>query len=350
MLVLAAVALATTPAFASKARLNALQSANHFSDTRDMLTRPDQAMAHAEFATLELGTKGAASTPNAEGGFVRKMGDSAALGAYLGNYSGLASSSLALVTTPYAIQNPLNLVYANKMGDMSWGLGLQYAAAEDKVAKKKSSVMGLTASATSNAGWNAEIGLGLTGESSNTTTDVKAEQSSPLSISGGYAMDSLYIYGGYSMLGAKSKTAGTTTANVEQSTMSVGVINHTSKDGAHFFYGVEYNSTVKKDKEGTQAKTETSKLPVIVGIEADAASWLVLRGSIKQSVLMASTKTSDTTGTTSEKSLEDDTTIGGGIGIKLGKFIVDGTFTSAGTGKLGSDANFISEVGMTYKF
>ena len=351
MLVLAAVALATTPAFASKARLSALQSVNHITDTRDVLSRPDQALAHGEFATLEVGPT-ATATRNAEGGFVRKLGDNSAMGAYLGNKLGVGHSAMGLSASyTYTIQNPLNLYYANKMGDMSWGLGLQYSASENKIAKNKSAVMGLVASATSST-WNAEVNLGLTGEATIADT-TKVEQSSPLSISGGYNLDSLYIYGGYEMLGAKTKVSGTGTADAEKTTMKVGVIDHFSKDGAHFFYGAEYNSTVTKEKTlAPKNKTETTKLPILVGIEAEAASWLVIRGSIKQSVLMASTKTTpDGAAATTDKSLEDDTVVAGGMGVKLGKFTIDGTLAGAGASQLGLDGNnFMADLGITYKF
>lgn len=355
MLVLAAVALATTSAYASKARLSALQSSEHLSDTRDVFARPDQALTHGEFATLEMAPS-ASTTPNAEGGFVRKMGDNSAMGAYLGNKTGLGHNSLSLSSSyTFTIQNPLNLYYASKMGDMSWGLGLQYAASENKLAKSKSSVMGLAASATSSAGWNAEVALGLTGEATIADT-TKVSQSSPMSLSGGYSMDSLYVYAGYSVLGAKTAVSGTTTGDRSFTTMKVGAVNSHKKDGADFFYGVEYNMTTDQEKTaGTKDKTETTRLPVIVGIEAEAASWLVVRGSITQAVLLGTNKTTpDGSAATTDTSLTDDTTVAGGLGLKLGKFMVDGTLSAAtvgGTaGKFGSDAHFLANLGMTYKF
>ena len=189
--VIVAVALVATSAFASKARLGALQASPHLQDTRDVFAEPDQAMVHGEFATIELSgnTSGANDTsPNAEGGFVRKMGENGALGAYVGNKTGLATDSLALVGSSPKLQNPLNVYYASKMGDMTWGLGLNYSAAEDKVAKSKSSSMGLNASVNSAAGWEANLALGLTGEATLADT-TKFEQKTPLTLAGGYWMD-----------------------------------------------------------------------------------------------------------------------------------------------------------------
>lgn len=357
MLVLAAVAIATTPAFASKARLQALQSPAHTSDTRDVFKRPDQALVHGEFVTLEVGPGSDAAVTdsnsvNAEGGFVRKLGESSALGAYLGNKLGLAHSSLSL-STAYSkankstIQNPLNLYYANKMGDMTWGLGLQYSSSDIKSVKSKSSTMGLNASATGSV-WNAQLALGLTGEATAIDTN-KIEQKAPVAISGGYSIDTLYVYAGYEMYGAKDKVIATeATTETDVNNITVGLVDSRKKDGTDFYYGVSYVASTTKVKDGT--KTETTSLPLIVGIEAEANSWLVVRGSITQSVLLGTTKTTPANATATEDSLADNTKVAGGLGLKLGKFTVDGTLAGAATGHLGSDDKFLANLGLTYKF
>tara|TARA_B110001454_G_scaffold219179_1_gene250752 strand:+ start:36696 stop:37811 length:1116 start_codon:yes stop_codon:yes gene_type:complete len=368
MTILVAVALCATSAFASKARLKALQSSPHLQDSRDVISRePDQALVHGEFVSIETasvtpGTNGAnnaavapATTPiNAEGGFVRKLSDTSALGAWIGaKNENLANQSLALAGTTQQVQNPLNLYYANKMGDMAWGLGLNYSNFEDKTAKTKASSMGLNASLSSAAGWEAQLGLGLTGEA--TVSDAnKFEQKSPMFLSGGYWMDTMFLYGKYAMGGGKAKgvASGTTTKDLEASQIEIGVVNSHKKDGADFFYGVSYLMTTAKDKVTGGSKTEESSLPVVIGIEADATSWMVLRGSIKQNVLLGSSKTSTDTATSSETSLVDSTVVGAGVGLKLGKFMVDGSLAAANgqSGKFGSDTNFLSDVSLTYAF
>ena len=355
--IVVAVALVATSAFASKARLGALQNSVHLEDTRDVVSsRPDQALAHGEFAAMELSANATGAndtTPNAEGGFVRKMGENSALGAWIGNKSNLATTSLALVGSTPKLQNPLNLYYASKMGEMMWGLGLNYSAAEDKFAKSKSTSMGLTASVSSNAGWDAQLGLGLTGEATQADT-TKYEQKSPVSLGGRYTMDTMYFYGSYAMYGGKSKniSAGTTNSEVDNNDLKIGVINSHKKDGADFFYGVSYMSSTSKIKDG--AKTETTAFPVIIGVEADATSWLVLRASVTQNVLMASNKVTPASGTaTTDSSMYDNTVTAAGLGLKLGKFMVDGSLaaTSGNSGKFGTnDAGFLSNVGMTYMF
>lgn len=353
--VMVAVALVATSAFASKSRLGALQSSPHLLDTRDVFVEPDQAMVHGEFASMELSANAAGNNdgkPNAEGGFVRKMGDNAALGAWIGNKSNLATTSLSTVGAAPTLQNPLNVYYASKMGDMTWGLGLNYSAAEDKANKSKASSMGLNASVNSAAGWEASLALGLTGESTSLDT-TKYEQKSPMSLKGGYYMDTMYLYGKYSMYGGKAKNiaAGTTTLDVDNNDLQIGVVNSHKKDGADFFYGISYLSTSSKSKD--VSKTEATSLPIVIGIEADAASWMVLRASVTQNVLLGSTKTTPTTGAaTTDLNMYDNTTVASGLGLKLGKFMVDGSLaaTKTASGKLGSDANFLSEVAVTYMF
>jgi hypothetical protein len=353
MTIIVAVALAATSAYASKARLKALHGANHLSDTRDVFVKPDQALAHGEFVSLETSANAAGANdtaPNAEGGFTRKMSDTMAMGAWLGN-----KSSLSSVALDPKLNNPLNLYFASKAGDMTWGLGLNYSNFENKAVNSKSSSMGLNASVTSTAGWDAQLGLGLTGEATTGTAAAavtKYEQKSPMLISGGYWMDTMYLYGKYAMGGGKVKdiASGTTTTDKDASAIQVGVVNSHKKDGADFFYGVSYLMTTDKVKDGT--KTESTSLPVIVGIEADATSWMVLRGSIEQNVLLGSTKTTPNAGTASEVTMQDNTTVAAGLGLKLGKFMVDGSLaaTNSASGKVGSDANFLSEVALTYAF
>ncbi|MBL7543042.1 MAG: hypothetical protein JNL11_04460 [Bdellovibrionaceae bacterium] len=364
MTIIVAVALAATSAYASKARLKALSNSPHLQDTRDILREPDQALVHGEFVTIETsgnaagvtaaGVGGNDGAPQAEAGFVRKMNDTSALGAWLGNKTNLSAGGLTDAGSTVSLQNPLNLVYASKAGDIAWGLGLNYSNFDDKANKNKSSSMGLNASASSTSGWEAHLGLGLTGEATAADTK-KFEQKSPMSLSGGYWLDTMFLYGAYSMGGGKSKdiVAGTELGSNDTSSLAIGVVNSHKKDGADFFYGVSY--VMGSDKAGNNGvKTETSALPVVVGIEADATSWLVVRGSLTQNILLGSSKTTPAGGgASSETNLADSTVAAAGLGLKLGKFMVDGTLaatTKANAGKLGSDNGFLSEVGLTYQF
>ncbi|MEK6772466.1 MAG: hypothetical protein AABY64_00880 [Bdellovibrionota bacterium] len=376
LFVIAVVTIASASAFASKARLAALQSAAHVSDAQDVVgdnggpIKPDQALGNGEWVSLEWGgnrgATNAAVTKNAEGGFVRKMGDNAAMGAYLGNKSDSYSLFMALAAGTGAVagtgtgttallnqSNPLNLYYAAKAGDMQWGLGLFYVSNDVKASKMKENIMSLTASATAAAGWDAQLTVGLGAESKNEQTagsEKVLKGGSSMALSGGYKMDTMYVYGAYKTLAAKLTTgASTTNADWDINIMQVGVVNSHKKDGADFFYGVSYNTDTRKEKQGN-TKSEETTFPVIIGVEAEATSWMVLRGSVTQNVLLGSTKAA---GATDANTIADNTTVAAGAGLKFGKFMLDGTFTNAASGTatgLGTDANFVTNVGMTYNF
>lgn len=370
LLLLAAVTMVATQANASKARLNALGNAEHLMDVQDVLERPDRATMFGEFVTFEMGTTAntdtAATTTtneadvlNAEGGFVRMSGDSA-WGAYLGNNSTSAATYRSLLGTGanaslnQSQNNPLNLFYAAKAGDMSYGAGLFYTASEDKAAKTKQGVTGLVGSMTMGAiEAKLLLGLGNTSEDNSATgTERKITGSTTAKLHGAYRMESMYYYAQYDMSGAKLEVANTEAAKLENTGFKLGVINSTKKDATEFFYGAEYMTTTLKNKVTGGDKTEVSSLPLIVGLEADAANWLTFRGSVKQSIFVNNTKVTPATGAATTDDVNNaNTVVAAGVGMKWNKFTVDGTLKAATTGDFGLDGtDFLGNLAMTYNF
>jgi hypothetical protein len=105
----------------------------------------------------------------------------------------------------------------------------------------------------------------------------------------------------------------------------------------------------------------TTNVPLVVGLEYDAASWLTLRGSVSQSLMSDVSQKS-----TTNKNLADTTTVNAGASLKFGELSVDGVVgnstdgnnpastaanpNAAGTnGTLRTDA-LMSRVSMTYRF
>lgn len=371
ILLIAAVTLMSTSAFASKARKAALSNAAHVSDFSDVLTKPDQALNHADTMALEVGgaytgsdTATASNTGKAEGGFVRKM-DNSAWGLYLNNQATSASTFRPKTGTNFlGVENGLNFIYAMGMGDMTVGGGLFYSkssrapdTASAGAPKASQDAMGLYVSAASKAGWDAQFALGLANNAKIDTGsgDTKMTGKTTYKLSGGYWMDTMYFYAFYQNAGAKvENTAGTATNDTTATSMALGVVNTHKKDGSEFFYGVAYNSSTTKEDVGN-TKVESTGLPLVVGMEVDANSWLTLRGSITQNFfLMGTSKTSSASATTSKKDNAADTTVAAGAGLKFGKVTVDGTFAAAsntGDGTFGFDgANFMANTALTYAF
>jgi hypothetical protein len=137
------------------------------------------------------------------------------------------------------------------------------------------------------------------------------------------------------------KTTGTNESKTETTGIEVGGINKMTKEGAEFFYGASI--TMGTSKTGT-SKTEETKMPVIIGVEADAASWLTLRGSITQNVLIGSTKTTGSEADT----IAPNTKVAAGAGFKFNKAVLDVVLNAGTSGAL--DANLGANAGLTYMF
>jgi hypothetical protein len=120
-------------------------------------------------------------------------------------------------------------------------------------------------------------------------------------------------------------------------------------EGVEMFYGVAYNMLTLKEKVG-DSKTETTSLPFTVGLEAEANSWMTLRGSVKQNVLLGSTKTS-TAGTGDADTIPNNTTVAAGVGFKWGKASLDATLNAGVNGQIDTSAgNFLTNAAFQYTF
>ncbi len=383
-LLIAALTLVSASAFASKARLSALQSAAHLSDVQDVLTKPDSAASMPEFATMEFGQTGTATAVTGNqaagsGGFSRKMGD-AAFGAYLGDRPTMFNEfrTLSDSTNLLGTENGLNLFYGAKAGDMTWGVGLYYSASSRKpdgtptTTTKSQDATGLSLSAAGGGMWDAQLNVGLTNNSKYNTTATNQNSlagKTSYKLSGGYNISSTYIYAAYEGGGATYKSATTTIDDFSKTAITLGAVDSMKKDGTEFFYGVSYVTTTMKDDSTTPtttilAKTETARLPLIVGLESEVTSWMVARGSISQSVLIDTRKVSTATAMTTNDSGASDTTLAAGIGLKFGKLTFDGTLSAAtatttaaagtppsSSGVFGLDgSNFLANTSFTYMF
>lgn len=367
VIILGLVALMATPAMASKARMTALSNSRQIVDFQTAFDRPYQFMALSTAATFEWGTNGDAAARHAEGGFIHNSGDQA-YGVYFGRRSDDFSTAVtnvrsnatapagALANLTYE-QNPMNLYYASKMGEWTWGATVKYSNGKaEGTQETKATSAGLSLGVT-NGTWEVEVVQGLSGKTEMknvvASSDFTLESKGLTKVNVGYNMNEhMQVYGKFSTSKIEGKGTGalaastTLNATVETTKYNVGMINTLNKnEDVNFFYGVEYSSDKVKDG------TETTTLPVWLGIEANATSWMVMRASVKQNVLINETKTA-----AGVKSDLDSVVFAAGAGLKLGKGMLDATFATASNGHLsfgdGSTAanQFFSNVGYTYNF
>ncbi len=364
------VALASVNAFATRARYNALAQSPALIDTQTVYTNPsDIFFVGGDYATIESGaTKATNANDGAEGMVVRSMGDSK-MGLSLGHDSDNVIGLRGPAGVPAAIatqQNPIELTYGQKAGDVAWAGTLVYSNYKDKTAvDEKENSLGLRGGMRMGA-IDASLRLGLANEASTKgtpTTFAKFKGTLGVGLGGGYQMDTVYFNGDVALAGFKTETSdGTEIAKFDRTTIKVGATNEHKKDGNNFFYGVGLNSVTSKTTAGTtEVKTTELSLPVWMGLEVDAASWLVLRGSVTQTVLINDSKTETTTPAGSNTAPEfapgpNNTKASVGAGLKFNKVMVDGSLTGLTTTGAGaatqnlSGNELLGQVGLTYMF
>lgn len=357
-LLIAALTVAATPAMASKARVSALGGAASVSDIQDVFTNPAKSTKHGEWLTFEMGatagTNAAASGTKAEGGFSRSM-DAARWGFYMGHNYTFVTEQRANVTfeaAAVAPDNTINFFYGSNAGDMAWGLGLGYSKTDKKTTAVKQDAMALTAGVLM-GDWDLSATLGLMNNYKDestvaaTTRDFKGKMA--FNIDAKYTMDTMVYSFGYANNAAKVENgSGTEVQNFDWNNWYLGAEKSMKAEGSHFFYGAKYTMMTNKEKVA-DTKTETSKLPIYAGIEADAASWLVLRGSVKQNFILGTTQ--GPAANAEKDTIANDTTVAAGAGLKFGKLSIDGTLEAANSATAALNGNnLLANGSLTYMF
>lgn len=375
-LLVIALALVSTNAFASRARVTSLGNSAHIVDTQSIFSNPAKMFLMGDFVSLESGKKdtnnagtvGTNPNDNAEGTLVRSMGDAKwalALGHKSENASmfGLRNMLAATVAanSKFEQQNPVEFSYGMKSGDMTWAATLVYSNYNDKKNEIKEDSAGVRFGMLMGA-WDIHAGVGLSSNVKDKTAAAGAgvdfKGTGSYSVYAGYSMNNLYTFGEVTIAGAKMTTqvGSTELAKVDAQRITLGVVDSNKKDGNEFFYGAKLVSFTQKDKTAPEEKTTTLTLPVIVGLEGEATSWLTLRGSLTQNVLLANSKkeTTPAAGGDFEFAPGANSTVAAiGAGLKFNKITVDGSLEGLTGGAANQDLNgnsLLTTVGLTYMF
>jgi len=344
LLAVATLALASN-AMASQVRVDTLGHARTLRrDFVDMFAQPS-VMWTGEVADQVL-------MENGTGGFLMSSGDDAKYGVYFGRQSSI-TSLYTLAGAPFnaapfnnAINNPLNVFYGREMGGMKWGFNLYYASSKQEVPTSSQYQQAYSGVAVGVDGgsWSADLALGLGSEVKNLTNSDKIKGDTNLRVQVEYDVASeLNVYLDVTQAGVTG-TSGSNETKVKNEKTALGIERKMSKDAANFFYGARLENGVT-DVAGT--KTETQSLPIYFGVETDATSWLVLRGSVSQPVLLGKTKVTGGT-----NSMLNDLDYKAGAGIRLGNFLVDGSIAlgkAAASSTLDS-SNLMANTAITYNF
>ncbi len=371
---------------ASKARMEALGQAtsgsHYLMDSRSMFRNPSSLMDLNNQAMFEWG--GAAvdnkpdtnAEPRAEGGFIMDHGDMK-VGLYLGGESDtgltLRNSASEILTAMTGTitndfmtsDNAFELFFAGKSGMGNWGASFFYSAntmETSATAKAEESSMGARLGMTAK-GWDAYLLLGLGNTASGTVnkagstasaTSEGAEFKGKLGFELGGSADVMggKVFASYKSTEADIEASPSLEGNVKGGGYTLGWANKKDTTAGFWFYSAAVTNETTEGTSGTTTASETANmtLPVTIGFEANAKSWLALRGSVMQSVLINDNK-DEVASTTSSN--QDTTAVAAGASLKFDAVSLDATLGSAGTtagaGLLDS-TNLFSRVAFNYTF
>lgn len=387
----AGLAVLAAPAFATKARLNALGEDQYGSyyvkDNRNMFLNAAAVNGYKDFVTMEWGnTKQTAgnngndadtvSTPKAEGGAFFGHGNMV-YGVYLGAESNTAAAFRSWASTNGAATSQNNNVDLFIGGDagIKWGANIEYG----KTSKVKNASGGngvddqqdmlLTRLGVDGGMWQAFANISLVNKAK-TAAGGDFKGKTGFQLGGSYNLNDYVLFAEWRHFKGDDK-ANDTTAKVDM--MMVGAGRQTKlNDKATLFTKASFqyakgdndgasNLTINNDINNVvifsgDKTTKAMALPVTIGLEYDAASWLVWRGSVSQVIYNSYKFDGDETG-----SLANNTIVRAGAGLKFGDMTVDGVIgndnngstqgsnTSSGAGGLRTD-QLMSRVAVSYKW
>lgn len=321
-LVIASLAVLSTSAFASKARMEALgqgQVSRYIMDTRSVFLNPAMVNEQKNYIITEWGNSTAGETsiaPRAEGGFFREMG-TFTYGLYLGNNDSRVDHNAAFT----AQSNGLDLFLGGDMG-VKWGARVHYANAKDEATNApittKHNAFGLGLGAEmgdAEAYVNVDLADKSTGTAASAAYESKMKPS--YTVGGSYKFAGWSFFAEYDM--SKLNETQATATTEKDSTILVGAgrvheINPTARLITDLQLVMNTNETT------ANGKVKNNALPATLGMEVDATSWLVVRGSVAQNIILGETKLANG----KKSTIANSTTVNAGATLNFGKLKVDG--------------------------
>lgn len=364
ILIIAATIFLSGQAFASKARLTALGQKTGGStlvkDSRSIFLNPAHIGQMANSFNFEMGNADtnnfplAVGAPYSEGGMTYDM-EGGKIGMQMGRRSDVndfISGNAATVLSP---KNSVDVIYGTK-GAKAFGLGIHYASANDDEVSggfpnQEASELQVFGGMVHN---KLEVfgQIGINGEAENETAagvTAKFDVKSFIMAGFGYDVDNVAkVFGSLK----KYEHEATSGAGVKTETQSMDIaINYAHlrrpKSDVMMFYGaglVLNNGDVELAGVKTDV-TETS-LPVFIGLEVNATSYMDLRASVRQMLLLNNTE--DAAGDNQHS--PNTTTVGAGAALKFNNNLVIDTTLGAEDGGDIDGTSLFANASMNYTF
>lgn len=390
----------------------------YVNDARNIWLNPAQINNHKDMVTFEWGDNNnladQASTPRSEGGVYKSYGN-LVYGVHFGSASNSANQLRAasgIASADIVFADPANptgeVIGATLNGNanegnnidlfvggdagIKWGANLGYNRTKDEALNTRSEglrsrlgvIMGDTqAYANINLINNAKGDYSI--GSNNTVTPGGVLGSGTAKFEGklGYQVGVIHAYEGTSFTvdfrqfeadstitgtGPTGALSGKKDQSIKQAMVGAGRVTRLN-DKANLFTKVSFQWADAKNKQtGTTLasacemspffceKYETMRVPVVVGIEVDATSWLTVRTSVSQAVWGTEKANKE------ERTIKNNTVVNAGMSLNFGELSIDGLVsnsngttgtlgetTAAGRGTLRLD-DLMTRVGVNYRF
>ncbi len=363
------LALMSASAFASKARLQALgENVNgsfYIQDNRNMFLNANEVNNYKDFLTFETGAASGNNTetsPRAEGGFFRTMG-AMNYGLYLGSQLDRTNDARTSIGT--TTSNPLDLFVGGDAGSVKWGANLTYSSSNNDQTRTKSDYTGLRLGAQVMSNLNVFVQSDINNKVTvgNAVSENTAKGKMAGSVGATYMINDLKVFAQYGSDDSKfTSTNGGQTQEFKNNSYLVGVGREASvNDKTKVYTKLQYaqvGNTIEIDGvTGRNTHANQKSIPVTIGLEHDALSWLTLRGSVAQNLWDSNNQLVAGLGERNIKNAQS-TQVNTGATLTLGSLKLDGVIgTTAPTGRaVGSNSgtlsldNLMSRVALRYNF
>jgi hypothetical protein len=385
--------MVASPAFASRARLESLgegkNGSYYINDGRNIFLNPAAINGYKKNMWLELGSEtptadavGAANTQKVQGGFTNTFGDFT-YGVYVGRDSDRALNAVAGANglgagfTAFPA-NSFEFFFGGEQG-VKWGASVFHSGnlvQTSSTSINTSSILGAKVGVETN-GINVFSTVGISSSVKNDTTSAAStnELKGKVSVDVGatYAMDDFTYLAKFSTFGSEytpgTAVDGGKVANSNTTAFGVGAgWKKEATKSVNMYSRIQFDyQTDKVETEnavfvagGAVSNTTSYNLPLIVAAEAQATSWLTIRGSVSHS-LIGQTQTGN-----AKSSYSNTTSVAAGLGFNFGDLTVDalagqsgaagaaGSEGGLGTSQAGSQFGFgqdmIGRLSLNYKF
>lgn len=339
LLIAAIPTLFASSAFATKAKLSALQGARFLTDSQLVFENPAQIHGLKNYLTYELGGSGATSSPKSEGGLYRDMFGGRA-GFYLGHMSAdqIAFRALNGFLTE---ENPVEFFY----GRDQWAVSLGFSNSDKETTSEKQQTVVVRAGMDTG---NMEVWANAEFISKADKANDEYKGAPLITLGGEYHMANDLYVNGQIKYGKLDNRVGGVTTDTDVYGVEVSLLDRSIKnDRASIYYGPQIRWT--QIKIGN-ADVTAYDLPLYVGMEYNAFSWMVVRASVSQNILLGSTK-NETVPAPGNKAdtIGNNTTVATGIGINWNSLMIDATFAGSTTGQFNGNS-ILANLGIIYNF